>query len=116
MLTMDALRDFGANTDEGVARCFGKEDFYLRLVKMVVTQNQKDFDQLDASVKSGDLNAAFEAAHSLKGVLGNLSLTPILEPVSEITEQLRAKEERDYSGPVSTILAKFEELKALCAE
>ena len=116
MLTMDALQAFGANTSEGVARCFGKEDFYLRLVKMVVTQNQKDFDQLDASVKSGDLGAAFEAAHSLKGVLGNLSLTPILEPVSEITEQLRAKEDRDYSGPVSTILEKFEELKKLCAD
>ena len=53
MLTMDALQAFGANTAEGVSRCFGKEDFYLRLVKMVVSQNQKDFDQLDASIKAG---------------------------------------------------------------
>ena len=116
MLTMDALRAFGANTDEGVARCFGKEDFYLRLVKMVVTQNQKDFDQLAAAIGAGDLAAAFDAAHSLKGVLGNLSLTPIFAPVSEITEQLRAKTEMDYAPALGVILAKFDELKALCAE
>ena len=91
MLTIDSLKAFGANTDEGVARCFGKEDFYLRLAKMVVAQNQADFDKLSAAIGANDLGAAFDAAHSLKGVLGNLSLTPIYDPVSEITEELRAK-------------------------
>ena len=88
MLTIDSLKAFGANTDEGVARCFGKEDFYLRLAKMVVAQNQADFDKLSAAIGANDLGAAFDAAHSLKGVLGNLSLTPIYDPVSEITEEL----------------------------
>ena len=35
MLTVDTLRAFGANVDEGLGRCMGREDFYLRLVKMV---------------------------------------------------------------------------------
>ena len=35
-------------------------------------------------------------AHSLKGVLANLSLTPVFEPVSEITEGLRAKKDLNY--------------------
>ena len=32
MITIDSLREYGANEDEGLARCMGKEDFYLMLV------------------------------------------------------------------------------------
>ena len=32
MLTIDSLRRFGANTEEGLSRCMDNEDFYLRLV------------------------------------------------------------------------------------
>ena len=31
MITIDELKQFGANTDEGVARCMGNEEFYLNL-------------------------------------------------------------------------------------
>ena len=43
------------------------------------------------------------AAHALKGVLGNLSLTPLYEKVCEITELLRARTETDYAPLLSEI-------------
>ncbi|MBR1673228.1 MAG: Hpt domain-containing protein [Fretibacterium sp.] len=76
MLTVDALRTFGAKVDEGLARCMNNDAFYLRLVKMAV-EDDASFDRLAQAVEAGDRHAAFEAAHDLKGVLGNLSLTPI---------------------------------------
>ena len=33
MITIDSLREYGANVEEGLARCMGKEEFYLMLVK-----------------------------------------------------------------------------------
>lgn len=93
MLTIDALKAYGANTDEGMARCFNNEAFYLRLVGMGLAD--ANFDKLKAAMEAGDTAAAFEAAHALKGSIGNLSLTPIFEPVSALTELLRGK-----SGPV----------------
>ena len=39
MLTIDNLKSLGANTDEGLARCLGKEDFYLRMVSMALADN-----------------------------------------------------------------------------
>ena len=93
MLTIDALKAYGANTDEGLARCFNNEAFYLRLVGMGLAD--ANFDKLKAAMEAGDTAAAFEAAHALKGSIGNLSLTPIFEPVSALTELLRGK-----SGPV----------------
>lgn len=59
---------------------------------------------------------AFDAAHSLKGVLGNLSLTPIYTPVAEITELLRRETDMDYKSRLDTILEKKDELDKLCAD
>ena len=60
--------------------------------------------------------AAFEAAHALKGVLGNLSLTSIYAPIVEITELLRNNTDMDYTSLLSNILEKKDELGRLCAD
>ena len=96
MLTIDALKQFGADVDEGLERCLNDESFYLMLVPSALEKD--NYDKIQEAVESGNLDAAFEAAHALKGVLGNLALTPIYDPVSEMTELLRAKEAQDY-GP-----------------
>lgn len=113
MLTIDSLREYGANVDEGLARCFNKEDFYLRLVGML--QQEQGFDKLEQALAAGDLDAGFEAAHALKGVLGNLSLTPLYNPVSEITELLRARTQMDYGPLLAQIREKRDALKELLA-
>ena len=89
MITIDALKEFGANTEEGLTRCMGMEEFYIQLVGTML--DDANFAKLDDAVEAGDAVAAFEAAHALKGALGNLSLTPICDPVSEITERLRGQ-------------------------
>ena len=111
MLTMEQLRAFGADVDTGLSRCMGSEAFYLRMVGMLF--GERNFDALERAVEADDLKAAFEAAHALKGVLGNLALTPLSEPVSELTEQLRSGTPGDYRPQVQAILAKLAELKSL---
>lgn len=91
MLTLDSLRDYGANVDEGMGRCFNNESFYLRLINMGLEDG--NFDKLDAAVAANDAKATFEATHALKGSIGNLSLTPIYVPICEMTEMLRGKTE-----------------------
>ncbi|MBR1873603.1 MAG: Hpt domain-containing protein [Eubacterium sp.] len=112
MLTIENLKEFGADTDEGLGRCFNNEEFYLKLVNSV--PEEKSFDTLKTALDEGNLSTAFEAAHALKGVLSNLSLTCMVEPAVEITENLREGKEMDYSGLLEKLLAKKEELKKLC--
>ena len=114
MLTIDSLRAFGANTDEGVERCFGNADFYLNLVKKVPCE--KSFDKLAEAIEKKDLDSAFEYAHALKGVLANLSLTPVLDPVVEITEMLRARKDEDYSELMERIMNAKAELTKIAEE
>ena len=90
MISLDALKLYGANTAEGLARCLNNESFYLTMVGMALAD--KNFDKLKAAMDAGDAHAAFSAAHSLKGSIGNVSLTPIYEPVCALTELLRGQD------------------------
>ena len=112
MLTLDALKAFGANTEEGMGRCLNNEAFYVRLIGMAV--EDAGFDRLNAALDSGDTKAAFEAAHALKGVLGNLALTPLYTPAAELTELLRAGSDADTAPYRTAINEQREKLRELC--
>ena len=102
MITLEKLAAYGADTKTGLERCMNNEAFYLRLVGMIL--KEKSFDALEKAIAENNLRAAFEAAHALKGVAGNLALTPLYEPASEMTELLRAETQMDYSGYMEKIL------------
>ena len=110
-MTLDDLRSYGANVDEGLGRCMGMEAMYLRLVGTIETD--ASFDKLESALAANDLDAAFDAAHALKGVLANLSITPLYEPVYEITEVLRSRTQMDYAPLLATIKERREQLIAL---
>jgi HPt (histidine-containing phosphotransfer) domain-containing protein len=112
MLTLEKLSAYGADVKEGVARCMGMEDFYLQLVGTMLGDGNLSI--LEEAVAEGDVKRAFDAAHSLKGSLGNLELTPLARPVTEITEKLRhAAEMPDLSDLMSEYEKALSDLRAL---
>lgn len=114
MLTIDKLQQFGADTQEGLGRCMNNEGLYLKLVGMIL--GDAGFGKLKDALTAGDLQAAFEAAHALKGVLGNLSLTPLYKPASDLTELLRnpdPAQAEQYQKLCGEILHQIEILKTL---
>ena len=111
MLTIQALKDAGVNTDEGMARCLNNEAFYFRLIGMAL--NDPSYGELKAALDAGDTQKAFEECHKLKGMLGNLSLTPVYDPVAELTEILRNDADGDRTGLYERIAANRDALLAL---
>lgn len=112
MITLDVLKSLGVDTDKGLAMCMGNEALYLKLVNSVPTE--KRFDDLAKAIDEGNLDAAFDAAHALKGVLGNLSLTPLYDKTAEITELLRGKADADYKGLMAELISKRDDLAEYC--
>ena len=110
-MTLDDLTAYGANVQDGLQRCMGMEDFYIRLVESV--KGETGFDSLRAALEAGDFEAAFSSAHALKGILANLSLTPMLEPVSELTELLRPHEPIAYEELLGQVMDAHERFMAL---
>ena len=112
MLTVESLKAYGANTEEGLGRCFNNEAFYLRLVGMGLAD--ANFDRLKDALAAQDAKAAFEAAHALKGSIGNLALTPLYTPLSELTEKLRGQSALVDTGDLlDTILTQLDKARAL---
>ena len=101
MITVDKLREWGAAVDEGLARCMNNESFYLMLVGKSLEGSQ-----------IGDLEAAL-SEKDLTRVCGNLSLTPLFKPVSEMTELLRAGTDTDYSALLAEAKAQWARLNEL---
>lgn len=94
MLTIAKLQEYGVNTKEGLSRCMNMEKFYFRMLGMGLKNDS--FEKLGKALEENNLEDAFEQAHALKGVVGNLAITPIYEPLSDLTESLRAKKDLDY--------------------
>jgi hypothetical protein len=110
-MTINDLKNLGANVEEGVMRCAGNETFYLMLVPKALDVSR--YDALEKALEEKDFKAAFEAAHALKGVLANLALTPILAPICEITELLRPMQEVHCEELLSKIKEEREKFVAL---
>ena len=105
-MTLDDLVAYGANVEEGLGRCMGMEPLYLKLCASI--KDEARFADLESALADGRLDDAFEAAHALKGVLGNLSLTPLQKPMEEITELLRSRTNMDYAPLAAHIKAEYE--------
>ena len=114
MITVEKLNQFGADTQDGISRCMGMDSLYLKLVGMA--PDEKNFDLLKDAIEANNLDQAFEAAHALKGVMANLSLTPLSEKVIEITELLRKRTETDYGPLLKDILDLRDKLRELCSD
>lgn len=112
MITLEKLQGYGADVQSGLSRCMGREDFYLRLINKSL-EDTSVTEKLRAAMEAGDIKAGFEAAHALKGVYGNLSLTPVFEPVSELTEILRAGSFEGAPEKYALFLEKYQELLKL---
>lgn len=88
MSMLNDLKALGANTDEGLKRFMNNAAFYEKMLKKFVP-NVKELEVM-TFLESGDLEKAVTNAHTLKGVTGNLSLTPLFEAYDEIVTLLRA--------------------------
>ena len=67
--------------------CDDEETYLVCLQKFVKDAN---YDNLIKAIEEGNPTKAFEAAHSLKGVTGNLGFTELYEQFVVITEVFRA--------------------------
>ncbi len=102
---------YGGDYATTMTRFMGNETMYRKFLTMLF--QDENLQKLGDAIAGGDLTAAFEAAHTLKGVTANLGLTPFYEAVCAIVEPLRTKKEQDYTALYGAIQAEFHRAEAL---
>lgn len=70
---------------------FSKEESIVRFA--VKFKNDKCYERLKKAVSENNIEETFNAAHTLKGVAGNLSFTKLQKAASDLTEQTRTLKE-----------------------
>ena len=105
------FEEYGANYELTMNRFLHNEAMYLKLLNKLPAD--PNLQRLEKALECGDLSDAFEAAHTLKGVAGNLGLTPLFDAVSAIVEPLRAGKILDYTELAQAVRQEFGRVEAL---
>ena len=104
MTVQECYEAFGGNYEEVFSRLRTDERIARFLQKVV---DDGSYQLLCDSIASGNVDEAFRAAHTLKGVCGNLSITRFGESSSELCEYLRDK--RVIDDTVMSMLPRVKE-------
>lgn len=106
------LEAYGVDYQTTMNRFMGNEKMYLKLLNLLFQDD--NLQKLGKALDEKNYTAAFEAAHTLKGVVGNMGLTPLYQEVCAIVEPLRAKKHRDdYSVLYQNIQTEFKAVDVL---
>lgn len=88
MFDSEELIALGINLDEALERFMGKQSLYDRMLNKL-PKAVKDYEVMEYFL-SKDYKTAVENAHTLKGVTGNLSVTPLYNAYTKIVNFLRS--------------------------
>ncbi len=108
---IEALEKWGCNIGEALERFVDDKDLYIMCMNLFVDDGS--FDALGNAIQTNDSKAAFEAAHTLKGVAGNVSATPLFTQIDQVTEKLRNGEMDGVQEEFAEIMKLRESLRAV---
>ena len=106
------LERYGVNFEQTLPRFVGDEDFYEECFLAFLPD--ENFALLENAVAAGEYEKAFQYAHTLKGVSGNLGLTHFYQAVSLLTEALRGKRYDEVPGLYKAVHAEYLRLREMC--
>lgn len=92
-------------------RFMGDNDLYQRCFSGFL--EEPNFELLKQRIENKDYAAAFQSAHAIKGLSGNLGLSPFYKAICTLVESLRAKDYRNIAEEYALVASEFEILKAL---
>ena len=103
MVKIETLKKAGCDVELGLKRCGDDMDFYLELVESGLEEER--YTKLADQIAAKDWKGAFESAHALKGVVANLSLSPLTHIAVELTELLRPQKYCDCNELIEKLFS-----------
>lgn len=91
---------------EGVMERFMEDEELLRdcLAQFMA---EDDFSKLKEAILGQNYKEAFEYAHALKGVIGNLGIIPMYTPLCTLVESLRGESYNNLPEQLEAVLKEY---------
>ena len=83
----ERLEAAGIDVEDALLRFMGNEELMMRF--LLRFPKDESFEKLRQALRAEDAGEAYTAAHTLKGVAGNLSMKGLFQQASAVTEELR---------------------------
>ncbi len=90
----EVFQKYGNNYEITMSRFMGNEQLYLKILAML--PRDENLRKPDQALQAGDYPAAFDAAHTLKGMAGSLGQSRLYQAVCAITKPLRTEAPGEY--------------------
>ncbi len=84
---IEALRSWGCDIDGAMERFDDDEELFISFLSDVI--NEPAVEKLGIELKNHNISAAFDCAHLIKGLLGNMGITPLYDIAVRLVEPLR---------------------------
>lgn len=96
------LKNFGVDIDDAMNRFMNNEGLYKKMLLKLPPNIEKL--PVKSLADAGDNDGALANAHTLKGITGNLSLTPLFNGYTKIVELYRAGKPDEAKAVLEGIL------------
>lgn len=104
---MEIFEAYGGDYRFTMGRFMNNEALYLKFLDMLF--EDENLGKLGTALEQQDYEAAFTAAHTLKGVSGNMGLTPLFDAVCVLVESIRYKKDPNgYAAQYQVIQTEFQ--------
>lgn len=107
-MNIEHLKQLGIDYDTGVKRFAGKAALYEKF--LLKFSNDQNFAGLKDAIAQNDLDAAFRYAHTLKGVVGNLSIDRFYTTLVVLVEELRGHSTDKIESLLNDLNAQYEQI------
>lgn len=109
-MTMQACYEaIGADYQEVLGRLRSEKLIQKFVLKFL---DDSSYALLCSSMDSGDLDTAFRASHTIKGICANLGFTPLGRSSHDLTEALRAQDSAAAAGLFPQVKVDYEKTVA----
>ena len=104
MTLKDCYMQMGADYEETVQRLRSES-----LIQRIILKFPQDpsYQELCQALADGNIEGAFRAAHTLKGVCQNLGFKNLYEPSAELTERLRPLQETETDDLMQKVTEEY---------
>lgn len=106
---MERLLNAGINPDSAIERFMGNEALYIKYLLRFADDD--NYQKLCRSMEKEDCKSAFMAAHTLKGVCGNLSITRMEQLLRNQVEYLRNGDLKKASNMMEPLEKEYESVR-----
>ena len=104
--TKNMLTEGGIDVGSMLERCMGNEALLERLLKKFLADTS--YARLVGAFEAGDGAAVLDAAHTLKGVCGNMSITGLFELLARQVQVLRRGDMAEAASMVPEVTRRYD--------